>query len=84
MRHHRAADEIGRDQIDFDDAPPHLGLKLPERRVAPGDAGIVDQNIDLAGFTQQRIDGSADGRLIGDVDSRGVDAATTFERRSGT
>ena len=29
MRHHGAADEIRRDQIDFDDLPPDLRRQLP-------------------------------------------------------
>ena len=75
MRHHRAAGQIGRDEIDLDDAPPDIGLELPQRRIAAGDAGIVDEDVDLAGVADKRVDGLADRRLVGDVDDRGVDTA---------
>ncbi len=83
MRHHRAAGQIRRDEIDLDHTPPDLGRKLPQRRIAAGDAGIVHQNVDLAGVADQRVDGGGDGGFIGDVDDGGMNAIALLERRDG-
>ena len=69
MRHQRATDEIGRDEIDLDDAPPDLRRKLPQRRIAAGDAGIVDENVDLAEVAERCFDRARDRGVIGDVDA---------------
>ncbi len=75
MRHQRATDEIRRDEIDLDDVPPDLRRKLPERRIAAGDAGIVDENVDLAALAQRCLDRARDRGFVGDVDRGGVNAA---------
>ena len=48
FRHHSAAGQVRSDQIDFDHAPPHIGLQLPQRGIATGNPCIIDQNINLS------------------------------------
>ena len=55
VRHDGAADQVGRDQVDLDDAAPDVGRQLPGRAVAAGDAGVVDEDVDLLGRRRRAL-----------------------------
>src|SRR3954453_4839708 len=74
-----AADEEGAVQVDIDDAVPFLGRELFQRdpvrhRV---DAGVVDQDVDVAEAREHGFDGVLDGRFVADVEAE-ADGAGEF------
>src|SRR5690606_8224282 len=68
VRHHRPAAQEGAGQVDVDNAAPLLGAQLPDLGVVAGNAGIVDQDVDLAEGRQGRLHGGLDGVRGGDID----------------
>ena len=48
VRDDRAAGEEGAGQVDVDDPAPDVGIELPGRPVAAGDAGVVDEDVDAS------------------------------------
>ena len=68
FRHDRAASQIRTDEIDINDAPPDIRLQLPELAVAAGDAGVVDEDVDLAVPRDGGLRGGAHRSIIGEFD----------------
>ena len=66
-------------------APPVVGRDLLDRPGRPGDAGVVDQNVDAAELLERQLEQAVDRCLVGDVgrDRRhlGQLAAQPVERR---
>ncbi len=67
-RHDRLADDEGAVEVDAQNFPPFLEIGLPDRLVDAGDAGIVDEDVDLAERRQRRIARLFNGGGVGDVD----------------
>src|SRR5258708_27281324 len=70
-RHHGLAADEGPVEIDAQYLAPFVEVGLPYRLVNAGDAGIVDQNVDLTERLQRFVAGRLDGGEIGDVDLEG-------------
>ena len=70
-RHDRLAADEGAVEIDAQHLAPFLEIGLPHRLVDAGDAGIVDEDVDLAERLQRRVAGLLDRGEIGDVDLEG-------------
>jgi hypothetical protein len=83
LRHDRAAHQVGRDQVDLDDATPDVGRELPGGGVAAGDAGVVDQDVDLAMRLGDAFGRGGDVGLAGQLDHVGADAAGLAELALG-
>jgi hypothetical protein len=58
--------------------PPALGINLVDRSDRPGDAGIVDQNIQPAHRAQRLVEKPVDSRGIGDIGQRGAKPGQLF------
>ena len=74
-RHHRLAADEGPVEIDAQHLAPFLEVGFPHRLVDAGDAGIVDEDVDLAERLQRLVAGLFDRGEIGDVDLEGGDPA---------
>src|SRR5712675_42670 len=65
-------------EIDAQDLAPLIELGLPYRPVDAGNAGIVDENVDLAERLERRIPRLFDRGEIGDIDLESRDRAADF------
>ena len=70
VRHDRAAGQVRRDQVDLDHAAPDRRIELPGGAVAAGDAGVVDQDVDLPVALDRRLDRGIDRILLRQLDHR--------------
>ena len=57
-------------EVDADHLVPLLGRVLPGLGDRPGDAGVVDEDVDLAEGVKRLVAGALDGGIVGDVDGR--------------
>ena len=78
--HHRLAADEGTVEIDAQHLAPFLEVGFPHRLVDAGDAGIVDEDVDLAERLQRLVAGLLDGGEIGNVDLEGRDGRADFLR----
>src|SRR3984957_8723686 len=76
-RNRLAADE-GAVEVDAQHLAPLLEVGLPDRLVDPGDAGIVDENLDLAEGFQGFFARFLNGGEVGYVNLDGGDARADF------
>ena len=79
-RHHRLAADERPVEIDAQHLAPFVEVGLPHRLVDAGDAGIVDEDVDLAERLQRRVARLLDRGEIGNVDLEGRDGAADFLR----
>ncbi len=75
VRDDRAAGQIRPDQIDVDDAAPHVGREFPGGAVSAGDARVVDEHIDLAVCDDRLLRDGVDGRFVGEFHDGSADGA---------
>src|SRR6202035_2878544 len=76
--HDRLAADEGPVEIDAQDLAPFLEVGFPYRLVDSGDAGIVDENVDLAECSERRVSSLFNGGKIGHVDLERGDAGADF------
>src|SRR5690606_3959852 len=85
VRHRAPGAEILAGDVDLEGAPPVLGGDLLDRGGRPGDAGVVDQDVDAAELLEREVEQAIDRRVVGDVgrDRRDLRqlAAQPVERR---
>ena len=74
-RHHRLAADERPVEIDAQHLAPFVEVGFPHRLVDAGDAGIVDEDVDLAERLQRVVAGLLDRGEIGNVDLEGRDGA---------
>src|ERR1700754_2290243 len=67
-REHRAVDVEGAVEIDVDDAAPFVELVFLERSVLAGNAGGMDEDVELAQILLDLGDGSGHRIVVRDVD----------------
>src|SRR5580693_4576075 len=72
--HDRLAADEGPVEIDAQYLAPLVEVGLPYRLVDPGDAGVVDENVDLAECLDRGVAGLLDRGKVGDVDPERSDA----------
>src|SRR5205085_3611405 len=77
-RHHRLAADEGTVQIDAQHLAPFVEVGFPHRLVDAGDAGVVDEDIDLAQRLQRFVTGLLDRGEIGNVDLESRDGRADF------
>ena len=77
-RHHRLAADEGAVEIDAQHLAPFVEVGFPHRLVDAGDAGIVDEDVDLAERLQRLVAGLLDRGEVGDVDLEGRDRRADF------
>src|SRR5216684_521397 len=78
VRHDRLAADEGPVEIDAQDLAPFLEVGFPYRLVDPGDAGVVDENVDLAESLERGVARLFDRGEIRHVDLERGDAGADF------
>ena len=68
-----SAGQPGCDKVDLDDLAPDRGVEFPGGRIAAGDTGVVDQDVDPAGFRECISAGGRNRGIIGEFDNPGID-----------
>ena len=85
VRHGAARAQVLPGDVDLERAPPVLGRDLLDRSGRPGDAGVVDQDVDAAELLERQLEQAIDRCLVRDVGRnrrhRGQLAAQPIERR---
>ena len=80
MRHQGAGDDEGRDQINLNHAAPFRHGQFPDRRIAAGDAGIIDQNIHAPMGSKRRLRRGFHRRRVRQIKDMGADFGVTQAR----
>src|SRR6266851_8771477 len=78
VMHDRLAADEGSVEIDAQDLAPFLEVGFPYRLVDPGDAGVVDENVDLAEGLERGVARLFDRGEIRHVDLERGDAGADF------